>query len=464
MSLWKRGFRKGKKIVLRAIAALLSPLLTSSFPSQRVMPPLSPALETLRDFYKFYFLPDGYPGRYKDGDLFVHPIYGAYILEDYIGQYNQSPTDELKDAIVTVANASITRMEKYNGALVFWYPAGKVYRKAEKHYSGLTQSRYLPNFYQTYQITGDTCYRDASERVFKSLLIPDEDGGVYHSWSGGVSLEEISTKPNAFVLNGWLTALVHLHDYARMSGSLEAAKLFEESVQAVARILPLFDAPVYFNSRYGLTGFQHLKLGFSSSTTGITVTDLMLEIPTEGMFEIPPYKETSRWNNYIFEQDAKIVTEGMSLIGRKLRMNLVLSRLSFPKENVLHMTLCSPRELQMDVSLEVGIYDCLSGIAVHGEWKRIMSLLVTEEVNQFTIPIPWESADLSAYPTNFAKKINGKHYNIYHYIHIDRLRYLYEITGYDIFRAYADKWDGYTHEWPEMKIYKDVEHGRLPKR
>ena len=64
--------------------------------------------------------------------------------------------------------------------------------------------------------------------------------------------------------------------------------------------------------------------------------------------------------------------------------------------------------------------------------------------------------DLTAYPTNFIKKIEGKNTNVYHVIHILRLRSLAEWTGNPVFTQWADKWQGYVCDWSTMAIYKGL--------
>ncbi len=68
------------------------------------MPALSEELQRDQDYYRFRFLPDGYPGR---DDGWAHPIYGAYVLRDYLKQYEKAPTKRLHEGISTVAHASV---------------------------------------------------------------------------------------------------------------------------------------------------------------------------------------------------------------------------------------------------------------------------------------------------------------------------------------------------------------------
>lgn len=84
------------------------------------MPPFSKELQAQQDYYRFEFLDDGYPGR---DDGWAHPIYGVWVLNDYLDQHEAKPTDELEEAIRTVAHAAVERMDDHRGALVFWYDA-----------------------------------------------------------------------------------------------------------------------------------------------------------------------------------------------------------------------------------------------------------------------------------------------------------------------------------------------------
>ena len=75
-------------------------------------------------------------------------------------------------------------------------------------------------------------------------------------------------------------------------------------------------------------------------------------------------------------------------------------------------------------------------------------------VQKIWVTIPWREAWLVAYPTNFLKQIGGKNYNVYHYIHINSMKTLYEYTKRENFNKYYLKWLGYTKRWPEMQPYK----------
>ena len=40
-------------------------------------------------FYNLEFLPDGYPGKKVEDKVYAHPMYGAYLLEDYLREWEK---------------------------------------------------------------------------------------------------------------------------------------------------------------------------------------------------------------------------------------------------------------------------------------------------------------------------------------------------------------------------------------
>jgi len=302
--------------------AVVQPAL---LPAEPAMPPLSADLQKLQDYYHFRFLPDGYPGKLDGGSVIVQPIYGRYVISDYIRQYRKNPTAELRDAIARVAHAAIARMDPLQDALVFWYPEElRISRQPEKHYSGLTQAYYAVVLYEAYQVLGDEALRVASERCFRSLLIPKEQGGVFYGWDDNVALAEVPTAPRDLILNGWLSILASVHDYADLTGSAEARELFIRSAATVARLLPLYDALDLKNSRYNLTGPLSLRLDFGGPVDGVLVADLRVDIPQEGTFPVP-VRSGVRWEYWANPSSATAVDGGLAPKKPRVYANVVLT-------------------------------------------------------------------------------------------------------------------------------------------
>jgi hypothetical protein len=422
-------------------------------PAGYELPPFQ-HLEPLREFYRLEWLPDGYPARrMDDGSLVPHPLYGVYVLRDYVLQYRRSPSPALGRALEIVADAALARMELFRGSLVFRYPrALETGRPLADRYSGLTQAYYAVTLYEVYQVTGDELYRDAAELCFRSLLVPQEDGGVLYRWDDEVAIAEVPARPRDLVLNGWQSALVSIHHYGRLSGSVAARRLFEESTATMARLLPLFDARRYRNSRYALTGPIDARLTISPDTSGVSLTDVRIHIPKDGTFDITP-GALSRWGMHLDARDVAAADGVLRPRARQIDMALVLSRVSHPRPNELRLTIEAPRKVKVELQLLAGRYDPLAASEVDRRWRHAATRTVPRGRNEIRMAIPWQVADLVAYPTNFRKVLEGRHTNVYHAIHIRRLDELHQLTGDPIFAEFADRWRGDICAWSEMELY-----------
>jgi hypothetical protein len=430
---------------------------TRHLPAGYEMPPFGARLEDLRASYRLAWLPDGYPGRRSaDGSILPHPIYGVHVLADYISQYDAEPRPALRRAIDILARAAVARMESFRGSLVFRYPDGLgVSRPIAGLYSGLTQAYYAVLLYRTYQLTDEPLYRDAAELTFRSLLVPEELGGVLYRWGesgGNVAIAEIPARPRDLILNGWQTALVSIHRYAQLSGSAAARQLFEESSATLARMLPLFDAQPYRTSRYALAGPMQARLVIGPTSDGVRITALRVRIPQDGSFEVPA-EQLSRWQTHLDPTDVRVDGRVLRPRGRELDLALVLSRISHPATNALLLTTEAARPLELELWLLVGRYDPLSASEVDRTWQLASRRSVPAGRHRSRLPIPWPLADLVAYPTNFLKVVEGRQTNVYHPIHVARLEKLHQLTGDPVFADYAARWRADICAWAGMALY-----------
>lgn len=418
------------------------------------LPPLTGNLHRNAGFFKTAWLPDGYPGRQEEGHICAHPLYGAYALRDYLGQLKQRPSEELREAVGRVARAALARMDSHEGALVFWYAESKdVSRAVQRHYSGLTQGYYAIHLAQAGHLLGDSELVEASERVFASLTVPVEKKGVLSPGQLGPSIAELSQEPNSYILNGWQSTLTAIVEYATLTGSDDAMHLAHQSANEMARLLPLYDAPALRNSRYGLSGFVYARLVFRGfDPASVTVRDARVATPGEPCLPVTKVGGR-RWENHVLPQDvADVDSTVFRPVGNVLRLNLVLSRISFPQVNRLYCVVTSPGGV-VDVQLHRGRYDPLTASQVESEWVTVARVDCPEGATILDVPLPWDAADLASYPTNFVKRIEGKPTNVYHLIHINRLRQLSEMTGVGIHAEWADTWLRYVGEWRDMGIY-----------
>jgi hypothetical protein len=412
------------------------------------MPPFSNSLQKMQDFYRIKFLPDGYPGR---DDGWAHPIYGVYVLNDYLRQYSASPSEELKEALTTVAYAVVNRMEEHRGALVFWYEAApergaRLYRK---HYSGLTQGYYAESLYRVGELLGDPELIDAAGRVFDSLTISVEEGGVLHNTIHGPVIAEVPQEPNSWILNGWQSALISVHRYAELSKSKKAHDLFKKSTKAMAGMLHLYDVEDLANSRYGLTGFTYLRINPSGS--GVALRNAAIVVPGEQSVAIDT-NEGTRWQSYFFDADTTSIEHGVKIVGSSARLNAVLSIASSPKPNRLEFDFDAGRPMEITIDILLGSYDPLSSAPVNNKWVELTKLTAVPGA-RVSVDIPVEVIKQIAYPTNFRKKISGEQVNVYHPIHVLRLRQLANVSGIEELKIWSDRWESYICNWAYISRY-----------
>lgn len=405
-----------------------------------------------REYYDIVFQKDGYPSRYRNGERIDHPLYGAYVINHYLSRYNHGE-DSLLPFVHMVAEASLKRMTKKDDALMAMYPKG--FTRAE--ISGLTQSRYLVQFANLSKAFPENeAYKEAAYALFNSYLIPISEGGFCHRFEHGLTFEEYPEKPVSYVLNGWLTALWNLHLYSEVMNDSVADSVFLNSCNAMAQILPLYDFPEEYNSLYQLTAFQLAKFQVDDNET-IEILDATVKINEEESYPIT-VKEFKFRNRYTpFFDEVFVNQEGntIALKDDRVIMNLVISLISSPAPNYLHLKLKSSVAQTAEFYLDEPTLTPMNNFSNDINWEIFNTQELTAGVQEIVIPIPLEEVRTNLVPTKFSKKVEGKFHNAYHYIHIDKLKKLHEVTGIPAFKVWADRWEAYIPRWPEVESLQD---------
>ncbi|MBI5102211.1 MAG: hypothetical protein HZB33_10300 [Nitrospirae bacterium] len=107
--------------------------------------------------------------------------------------------------------------------------------------SAITQGLALALFSYLYDIGGDEAYLSSARGVYKSYLVPIEKGGFTRFEKGGPFFEEYPAKIPIRVLNGAVVAMLALHDYAALSGDMEARQFFQKSVERFKALVPEYE-------------------------------------------------------------------------------------------------------------------------------------------------------------------------------------------------------------------------------
>jgi hypothetical protein len=403
------------------------------------------------DYYRVEFLDDGYPGRRVGDDVQPHPLYGPYVINDYLAQYRRTQQNQFLEAARQVADAAVARMIEFRDSLIFQYqPNTGISRFPFEFYSGLTQSRYLSSLGQLEVALGSGEYRDATSAILRSLLVPAEVGGVARRTpNGALLIEEYSHSVPDYTLNGWATATLKVHEYAETTGDARAYELFEQSVQGIAELLPLYDVGQLANSRYRLTG--PAKFRFLFSHRGATILSGGVDVPGQGFY--PLGADAGKWTNRFISG----VDENGCVRHSRTLMEVLISRVSWPVPNRIRVEIETAKPGHVTVQVGDGSYNPIRVQCVAEKYKSLGRVALTKGRNVVDVPVPWTDVELAAYPTSFTKLIGRRRYNTYHFIHIDALDALSKLTDSETLRFYRDRWNSYPASWRDLPVYADAD-------
>ncbi|KQL46857.1 hypothetical protein AN963_18360 [Brevibacillus choshinensis] len=420
------------------------------------MPDFSHAFaQRSRDLYHIRFLDDGYPGKVIENEIVPHPLFGTFVIRDYVTQFEETGAPQLKEAIMRVADAAISRMEKFHDAIVFWYPLESSYNYSNQlYYSGLTQSHYMQLFSKVYELTGETRYKIAAEKMFASLKIPVDSGGVYHLSSYGPTVQETPMSPISHILNGWLSAITNIKRFADTFKHKEAHQFWEENMSTLMKMLPLFDIPKLANTRYLLNGPVAFKL--VTTIQNVEIHKVKLKVPDEGIYDITLPEIKKSWSNFIEPRSVRVEGPKILFNNKKAKITALVSRYPYPSENKLILTLASPENTTLSVEMQHGEFLPTKNRQQNCQFTQIAHVPLAKGFNQLEISIPRDLSELVGYPTIF-KQIGTRYYNNYHFIHIVKMEDFYQDTGENIFKHYAEKWNEYVKMWPTMELYNGME-------
>ena len=123
------------------------------------------------------------------------------------------------------------------------------YKLRPPWFSAMAQGLVASVFVRAFLANGDRRWQGLAHAAIRPLLVEDESDLVALLPAGPV-LEEVSGKPRAHILNGWVFALWGLWDVHVGLGEAEAGERFRDSANALAGILDRYD--VGWWTRYSL--------------------------------------------------------------------------------------------------------------------------------------------------------------------------------------------------------------------
>jgi len=412
------------------------------------LPPLQSSRRTVWNYYRIEFLPNGYPGRRNGDVLYAHPIYGPYVISDYIAQYRRTNDEVFLDAVKRVADAAVEQMTPLGDGLVFLYDNKKtaVSSRSGTFYSGLTQARYIEGLKNLVSLPGTERFKEPLAAIVRSLHVPAEDGGVArYTDDGGLIIEEYPSMAPDCTLNGWTTATCILRDYAVSTNEDEGWDIFRQSVRGLERLISLYDVPELANSRYRLTGVASLRV--AATGVDVEVTDVRVDMPGVGVYDAAAAGDPAGES---LKAGPRTVADGTSQT-----LVLSLSRLTWPAPNKVLLSIRASTAGTVTLGIGDGEYSPMTKDLPVKYFRDLATVPVEAGDNLIELSIPWTDAELVSYPTGFGKALANRQFNQYHWIHVDTLGKIVDETGSEILEYYRDKWSRYPERWADMPQYQD---------
>lgn len=117
--------------------------------------------------------------------------------------------------------------------------------------SAMAQGEAASLLVRLWTLTKDDKYLSAARRAFDKFDVTVEDGGLQARYDDHVFYEEYPTIPHSYTLNGMIYSLFGLYDLATATNDEKIRRLFDQGVDSVAQMLPLYNDR--FCSCYDLT-------------------------------------------------------------------------------------------------------------------------------------------------------------------------------------------------------------------
>jgi heparosan-N-sulfate-glucuronate 5-epimerase len=143
------------------------------------------------------------------------------------------------------AAAWLVRTQTAGGAWLYgfrWRVIGSRLSLAPPWASAIAQGQAMSLLARMYARTGRRSYLQAARKARRPLTRPVTGGGLVAFLRGRPWYEEYPTQPPSFALNGFMFALLGLHDLNAVDPAPATKTLYERGIESLAASLPLFDA------------------------------------------------------------------------------------------------------------------------------------------------------------------------------------------------------------------------------
>lgn len=186
----------------------------------------------------------------------------------------------------------LAKHERPDGGIpyMFDYPGGSPPMFAP-WISALSQSQAISVLMRAYQMTGFAGYLRATLHAFDPFLHP-VPVGLASSWDGHPWYEEYPAADPDHVLNGFMFALVGLHELAPRSPV--AWRLFRAGVQGLIGHIAMYDVPDQRTQMYAALGAGYVPVGAYYARTDAVLVSRLARWTHDPLLKI----YASRWTSY----------------------------------------------------------------------------------------------------------------------------------------------------------------------
>ncbi len=192
----------------------------------------------------------GFPVSRNELGGFYHPITIARLAINSAITYMNTDDPSMYVRGIATADKLIELMGP-DGAFRYPHPYQLFYdvKLASGWTSAMAQGSALSAFARAYHITCDRKYLEAGNKALAHLLKPMEKGGTATTLAaldpalaGYVWYEEYPNPVKAgYTLNGYMYALLGLHDWAVETDSVEAKQAFDAGIRSLLKVLHLYE-------------------------------------------------------------------------------------------------------------------------------------------------------------------------------------------------------------------------------
>ncbi len=192
------------------------------------------------------------------GEMRRNPVTISQFAMDYLEKYKKTDDKRYKRLFLNCSDWLVENAEIRGNYSVWVYQSRITYPNFTLEppwVSGMAQGLGLTVLAHAYNLTGDEKYLKAAQLALNAFIIPVEEGGVLHiDEDGGWWYLEYGYKgePKPRTLNGFIYALMGIHEYYKITGDEKALFLFNKGVEELKRHLHEYDTGSW--TRYDLVG------------------------------------------------------------------------------------------------------------------------------------------------------------------------------------------------------------------